>query len=226
VNVPGGGGIGILGGTFNPIHLAHLRAAEEVRDAHGLDEMWLVPAASPPHKDATEVIDARHRLRMVELAVAGVPGFRASSLELERAGRSYSIDTLREVRLRIGPDVRLVFVVGADAFRDLHTWKEHASIFGMCDVVVVTSPPWLAQLTAEEIPVAAREAFCYDPASESFRHQSGHVLTLQRITALDIAAATIRARVAAGRSIRFLVPAVVEAYIAEHRLYRQEDGPR
>ena len=226
MTVPGTGGIGILGGTFNPVHLGHLRAAEEVREAQRLDEMWLVPAAIPPHKATTGVIDGRHRLRMVELAVAGVPGFRASALELERGGTSYSIDTIRTVRAAIGRDTRLVFAIGADAFRDLHTWKEHASIFGECDVVVVTRPPWPPQLGAEEIPIAAREAFCYDPGSELFRHRSGHVLTLQRITALDIAAATIRTRVAAGRSIRFLVPAAVEAYIAEHGLYRQEDRPR
>jgi nicotinate-nucleotide adenylyltransferase len=224
VSVPGG--IGIFGGTFNPIHLGHLRAAEEVREAEGLDEIRLVPAAAPPHKEARGLVAASHRLRMVELAVAGVPGLCASAIELARAGASYSIDTLRAVRAEVGPDPRLVFVLGHDAFRDFHTWKEHAAIFGLCDVVVVTRPPWPERLAVEEIPVAAREAFWYDPASESLRHQSGHVLNLQRITALDISAAAIRARLAAGRSIRFLVPPVVEAYIAEHGLYLQEDAPR
>ena len=226
----GRGGIGILGGTFNPIHLGHLRAAEEVREAHGLDETWLVPAAVPPHKSpaqgASDVIAAAHRLRMVEVAIAGVPGFRASSIELGRQGTSYSIDTLRAVRAEVGPEVRLVFVLGYDAFRDFSTWKEHAAIFALCDVVVVTRPPWPERLALEEIPVAAREAFWYDPTSESFRHQSGHVLTLQRITALDISAVAIRARLAAGRSVRFLVPPAVEAYIAEHGLYRQGDASR
>ena len=97
---------------------------------------------------------------------------------------------------------------------------------GICDVVVVTRPPSPARLAPEEIPVAAREAFWYDPASESFRHRSGHVLTLQRITALDISAAAIRARLVAGRSIRFLVPPAVETYIVEHGLYRQGDASR
>jgi nicotinate-nucleotide adenylyltransferase len=224
VSVPGS--IGILGGTFNPIHLGHLRAAEEVREAEGLDEVWFVPAALPPHKEAEGLVTAAHRLRMVELAVAGVPGFRASGLELERGGASYSIDTLRAVRAQVGPEVRLVFVIGYDAFHDFASWKEHAAIFSVCDVVVVTRPPWPDHLPAEEIPVAAREAFCYDPISESFRHRSGHVLSLQRITALDIAAATIRARLVAGRSVRFLLPPAVEAYVAEHGLYRQGDQAR
>lgn len=219
-------GIGIFGGTFNPIHLGHLRAAEEVREAQNLAEMRLVPAAIPPHKDAAQLPAPAHRLRMVELAIAGVPGFRAWPVELERPGRSYSIDTLRAVRGEAGAGARVVFVVGWDAFADLHTWKEHTALFGVCDIVVMTRPPWPQELTLAHIPIAAREAFCYDPASGSFRHASGHVLTLQRITGLDISATAIRARVRDRRSIRFLVPSAVEAYIDEHGLFRQEDGGR
>ena len=217
------GGVGIFGGTFNPIHLGHLRAAEEVREAEALDEMRFVPAALPPHKEAAALVSATHRLRMVERAIAGVPGFRASPIELERAGASYSVDTLRAVRSEVGPAVRLLFMLGRDAFRDFHTWREPEAIFALCDVVVVTRPPSTDPLTTEEIPVAAREAFCYDSTSELLRHGSGHVLKLQRTTALDISAATIRARLATRRSIRFLVPPAVEAYIAGHGLYRQGD---
>jgi nicotinate-nucleotide adenylyltransferase len=122
--------------------------------------------------------------------------------------------------------VRIVFVLGFDAFREFHTWKEHAAIFGLCDVVVVTRPPWPERLAHKDIPVAAAEAFWYDASSESFRHRSGHVLRLQRITALDISAAAIRTRVRAHRSIRFLVPPAVEAYLAEHGLYHEGDAPR
>jgi nicotinate-nucleotide adenylyltransferase len=219
-------GVGILGGTFNPIHLGHLRAAEEVREAQGLDEVRFVPAALPPHKATAPLAPAAHRRRMVELAIDGVPGFRLSAVELERPGPSFSVDTLRAVRAEMGDAARVVFILGYDAFRDFHTWKEHAAIFGLCDVVVVSRPPAPALLSREEIPLAARESFWYDSSSEVFRHRSGHVLTLQRITALDISAASIRARVAAGRSIRFLVPAAVESYIAAHGLYRQEDVSR
>ena len=221
-----GRGIGIFGGTFNPIHLGHLRAAEEVRDAEGLDEMRLVPAALPPHKQAAALVAAADRLRMVELAVAGVPGFHASTLELDRPGPSYSVDTLRAVRTELGESTRIVFVLGLDAFRDLHTWKEHAAIFALADVVVVTRPPAPERLSLEDIPIAARNAFWYGPDSEAFRHESRHMLKLQRIAALDISAAEIRASVAARRSIRFLVPAAVEAYIAEHGLYREGDRSR
>jgi nicotinate-nucleotide adenylyltransferase len=224
--VSAGGGIGILGGTFNPIHLGHLRAAEEVREAESLDEMWLVPAALPPHKEPAALVAATHRLRMVELAVRGVPGFRVSSIELERSGPSYTIDTLTAVRDQVGADARLVFVLGSDAFAELHTWKRYAEIFRMCDVVVVSRPPAPSRLAVEQIPLAARGAFWYDSDSESFRHESGHVLRLQRITGLDISAESIRTRVAAHRSIRFLVPPDVESYIAEHGLYGAEGSAR
>ena len=219
-------GIGIFGGTFDPIHLGHLRAAEEVREAEEVDEMWLVPAALPPHKEGERLAGVADRLRMVELAVAGVPGFRVSRLELDRPGPSYSIDTLRAVRAQVGEAARLVLVLGLDAFRDFHLWKDQAELFVLADLVVVTRPPAPAQLTTDEIPLAAREAFWYDSGSGVFRHRSGHVLKLQHITALDISAARVRANIAADRSIRFLVPPPVEAYIAEHRLYREEDARR
>ncbi len=222
----GTGGIGILGGSFNPIHLGHLRAAEEVREAEALDEVLFVPAALPPHKEAPTLVTAAHRLKMVERAIAGVPGFRVSRLEIDRAGPSYSVDTLRALRAEVGERARLVFVLGIDAFRDFHTWKEHEAIFALCDVVVVTRPPAPAALGREEIPLAAREAFWYDSSSDGYRHRSGHVLRFQRITPLDISADRIRALLAAGRSIRFLVPPAVESYIAEHALYRREDRAR
>lgn len=219
------GGIGVLGGSFNPVHLGHLRAAEEVRESQGLDEVRLVPAATPPHKDPSALVPAHHRLRMLELALAGGSGLRVARLELDRPGPSYTIDTLRAFRTEVG-SARLVFAVGWDAFRDFSTWKEHPDIFATCDVVVVTRPPGPTRLTLDDIPVAARKAFCYDPSSESFRHASGYVLSLQRITALDISAAAIRARVAARRSIRFLVPPAVETYIEAQQLYRSGDVTR
>jgi nicotinate-nucleotide adenylyltransferase len=224
--VSAGGGIGILGGTFNPIHLGHLRAAEEVREEQGLDEMWFVPAALPPHKQPAVLVSAAHRLRMVELAVRGVPGFRVSSIELERSGPSYTIDTLTAIRAQVGVGTRLVFVLGSDAFAELHTWKRYAEIFGACDLVVVARPPAPARLAIGQIPLAARGAFWYDSASGSFRHESGHVLRLQQITGLDISAESIRTRLAARRSIRFLVPSDVESYIAEYGLYGAEVSPR
>src|ERR1043166_1959354 len=112
------GGIGIFGGTFNPIHLGHLRGAEEVREALGLDEVRFVPAAAPPHRRGAPLPAATDRYRMVELAAAALPRLRSSGGELQRPGPSYSVDTVRALRAEVGPAVRVAFVLGFDAFRE------------------------------------------------------------------------------------------------------------
>jgi len=213
-------GIGIFGGTFDPVHVAHLRAAEDVRETLDLAEIRFVPAAVPPHKNARAVTAPAERLRMLELATAGIPGFRVWPVELERQGPSYSIDTIRALRAEIGPSRRIAFILGRDAFAEFDTWKEHAAIFALCDVVVMSRPPRREDLTIADIPVAARRAFCYDGASGSFHHESGRRVIPLSVVPLHISATDIRARLAAGRSIRFLVPAAVEAYLASTRLYR------
>lgn len=219
------GGIGVLGGTFDPIHVAHLRVALEVREACGLDEVRLVPAAVPPHKAAGGVASAAHRLRMVELATADVPGLVPWDVELRRDGPSYTVDTLRALRDEVGAEARVVFVLGRDAFADLDTWREPGTILGLADTVVVTRPPWPSGLAIEDFPVALRHTLGYDRGSEAIRHESGRGVTLLRIAALDVSATDLRARVATGRSIRFLVPDAVAAYVAQHGLYRRREGP-
>ncbi|HWP67513.1 MAG TPA: nicotinate-nucleotide adenylyltransferase [Candidatus Limnocylindria bacterium] len=214
------GGIGIFGGTFDPVHLGHLRAAEDVREALELAEIRFVPAAVPPHKDAQTVTAPAARLRMLELATEGVPGFRVWPVELERQGLSYSVDTIRALRAEVGDARPIAFVLGRDAFAEFDTWKEYTTIFTLCDVVVITRPPQREAMTMADIPVAARGAFCYDSASGSFHHESGHRVIPLSVVSLDISATDIRARLAAGRSIRFLVPAAVEAYLESTRLYR------
>ncbi len=219
-------GIGLLGGTFDPVHVAHLRVAEELRECQGLAEVRLVPCAVPPHKSRRDVAGAAHRLWMVRRAVAGVPGLRAWGVELGRTGPSYTVDTLRTLRARVGPGGRIVFALGWDAFTEFHTWREHATIFTLCDVVVLTRPSHPATLTLGDFPIAARKSLHYDRVSAGFRHVSGHRVSLQRVTALDISATDIRARVRTGRSIRFLVPEPVRRYIHEHHLYRSPRSNR
>ena len=213
-------GVGIFGGTFDPVHLGHLRAAEDVRETLDLAEIRFVPAATPPHKDALTVAAAAARLRMLELATAGVPGFRVWPIELARRGPSYSVDTIRALRDELGAAARLAFVLGRDAFAEFHTWKEHAAIFALSDVVVITRPPHLGPLSLEEFPIATRGTFCYDPASGSFHHESGHRVIPLSVVPLDISATDIRSRLGNGRSIRFLVPTAVEAYLHSSGLYR------
>ena len=161
--------IGVFGGTFNPIHLAHLRAAEEAREALALDEVRFVPSASPPHKDDAAIVPAADRLRMVDLAIAGVPGFRSWDIELARAGPSYSVDTLRALRAEVGDAARIVFLIGRDAFAEVHTWKDFETLFTLADFAVMTRPPATNPLAQGDLPVATQQAFCYDSAIAGFR---------------------------------------------------------
>ena len=206
--------VGLFGGTFNPVHLAHLRVAEEVRDALALDRVEFVLAAAPPHKDDAALEPVGHRRRMLELALAGNPAFAVNAAEIERHGRSYSIDTIRSRQGRT-PGARLTFVLGADAFAEIESWKEFATIFALCDVCVISRPG----TSATHPPIAVENAFCYDPLHRVYVHRSGHSLVFLAVTALTISASDIRLRCASGRSIRYLVPDAVGSYIHEHGLY-------
>jgi nicotinate-nucleotide adenylyltransferase len=206
--------VGLFGGTFNPIHVAHLRAAEEAREAYALDRVELVLSAMPPHKGDAELAAVDHRQRMVELAVADHPAFVVNTTELERTGRSYSIDTIVAAQTSAPAD-RFTFVLGADAFADIESWKRFDEIFARCDVVVLSRPG----VTIDRPPIAVENAFCYDPDRRVYVHASGNALAFLAITPLMISASDIRQRCADGRSIRYLVPRAVEEYIAVHGLY-------
>lgn len=212
--------VGILGGSFNPVHLGHLRAAEEVREALQLDRVLFVPAALPPHKVGHRLAAPRHRLAMVRLAIRDHPAFEVSSIELERRGRSYSVDTLRVLRAR-RPDWCLHFIVGMDAFAEIDTWKEYRELFALADFVVIPRPGFTPRPLRALLPVAARRDFWYAPDRLTLHHRSGHRVAFQSVTGFDISATAIRARVGQGKSIRYLVPTAVERYIATHRLYRR-----
>ena len=131
--------VGLFGGTFNPIHLGHLRSAEEVCTAFMLDRVYFIPSASPPHKRTTDIAPAHHRYNMVERAVAATPAFFASRIELDRAGPSFSIDTIRAFRIREAL-TSLAFVIGMDAFCEIETWKDYLDIPNLCDLIVTSRP--------------------------------------------------------------------------------------
>lgn len=206
--------IGLFGGTFNPVHVAHLRAAEEVREACALDRVEFVLSASPPHKPDAAVAPVDHRRRMLELAIADHPAFALNTSELERTGRSYSIDTIIAAQAR-APEARFTFVLGADAFAEIETWKRFEEIFARCDVCVLSRPG----VVVDRPSIATENAFCYDPDRRVYAHTSGNALAFLPITPLMISASDIRQRCADGRSIRYLVPRDVEDYIHTHGLY-------
>lgn len=210
----------MFGGTFDPIHLAHLRCAEEACEQLALDQILFVPAADPPHKQHRRITPAQHRLAMVGLATAGNPRFRVSSIEIERGGPSYTVDTLRSLRLRLGPAARLTLLVGLDAFRDLGTWKDYRSLFELADFGVWSRPPGAQSRPRTLLPVAARQDFCYANDQSTLIHRTGTRIRFLTVTALDISASDIRRRLHRGRSVRYLLPSAVERYVTREGLYR------
>jgi nicotinate-nucleotide adenylyltransferase len=216
---PAGRRIGVLGGTFDPVHVAHLRVAEEAREALGLDRVLFVPAASPPHKRGRRISPAADRVAMLRLALAGNPRFGLSLVEVERAARSYSIDTLRELHERLPPPVEFTFILGLDQFRAIGTWREYRSLFALADLAVLSRPPAGPTRHRLLLPVAARRDFCYGRQRKTLLHRSGNRVLFLNVTALDISASDIRRRVGRGQSIRYLVPRTVESYIRRHGLY-------
>jgi nicotinate-nucleotide adenylyltransferase len=211
--------IGLFGGTFNPIHLGHLRPAEEICDAFELDQVIFIPASYPPHKKQEGIIPAPLRVEMVRLAISDNPRFSLSEVEVERPGKSYSIETIEHFRKRHGPETHLYFILGLDAFREINTWKEYAALFGLCHFVVMTRPGFEKKFSREHLPVELAGDFCYDERKCGYVHVSGFFVFPREITALDISSTRIRAFLAEGRSVRYLVPSSVETFIRKNQLY-------
>ncbi len=213
--------LGVLGGTFNPIHLAHLRLAEELRETLELARVLLIPAGEPALKRA-DVAPAAHRLEMLRRATAGNPALEIDDLELRRAGPSFTVDTLRALRAR-HPATELWFLVGADTLPELESWREPARLFELASFAVATRPGYVADLR-ELLPRALAAPFRDGP--RGLVHASGNELRAVPFTPLEISASEIRRRTGRGESIRYLVPDEVREYIAKHRLYRHEPDER
>jgi len=209
--------LGILGGTFNPVHLAHLRLAEVARETLDLDAVCFIPAAQPPLKPAG-VAPAAARLEMVALATASNPNFQVLDLELERSGPSYTVDTLEALRA-LAPERPLWFLLGSDALVDLESWHRPERLFELAHFGV-------AARDGDERPLdellPRRLAAAFDRGPHGLVHRAtGHEIRKFPFSALAISASDIRARVASGRSIRYLVPEGVIEYINKHGLYTE-----
>jgi nicotinate-nucleotide adenylyltransferase len=218
--------IGLFGGTFDPIHWGHLRSAEEVSETFGLDRVYFIPAAVPPHKRGQTTTPVRDRLQMVRLAVAKNPRFHVSTVEISRAGVSYSIDTIRDFAAKKQPGDSLYFIIGLDAFREIGTWKDFAELFPLCHFIVTSRPGSKDNDPLKGTGVAVKKLFCYDFKRKNYRHGSGTRVFFDELTDIAISASEIRALVKAGKSIRYLVPAEVERYIKRRGLYRSAGGER
>jgi nicotinate-nucleotide adenylyltransferase len=219
--------IGLYGGTFNPIHMGHMRAAEEVAEALGLERVLFVPSARPPHKaedDVDVIAPPTLRLEWVELAVRNNERFQADPIEVDRPGPSFLVDTLQALRKREGGDI--VFVVGQDAFSEMGEWRDPHRLFRLAHICVTTRPPvtrghlgeWLPECVRGEIEVADDGATAHHRDADTWIRQLA-------ITELDISASDIRRRLRRGRSIRYLVPDAVRAAIEASQCYIPRTGP-
>ncbi|WP_239496187.1 nicotinate-nucleotide adenylyltransferase [Salinicola peritrichatus] len=207
----------MLGGTFDPVHLGHLRSAVELGEALRLDAVHLIPVHVPPHREAPG-ISAEHRLAMLAAGIGDTPGLVADDREIRRSGHSYSVDTLVSLREEWGDEARLVMAVGHDAFLGLPGWHQCERLFSLAHIVVIDRPdhesplePALATLI-EGREVSSVEALMDRPA--------GQLLRLRLPSRMAIAATEVRRRLQAGLSVRYLLPEAVERYIADHGLYR------
>ncbi|MEW5914403.1 MAG: nicotinate-nucleotide adenylyltransferase [Thermodesulfobacteriota bacterium] len=215
--------LGICGGTFDPIHLAHLRCVEEAGEALALSEIWFMPCAVPPHNKKVKA-SAAHRLEMVRLAVAQRPGFKASDLEISRGGFSRTADTLAALKQQ-DPERELYFFIGVDAFFWLHTWYHPRRIFDLANLVVMDRPYNPARNLLDYLRAELDPAFAL-VKDGWVRLPGGHGARQVATTLLDISSTDIKRRVAAGRSITFLVPPAVEAYIKDMKLYTNSGQSR
>ncbi|HYL60822.1 MAG TPA: nicotinate-nucleotide adenylyltransferase [Candidatus Acidoferrales bacterium] len=210
--------VGLFGGSFNPIHFGHLRAAEEVREALRLDLVYFVPAASPPHKAEGELAPAEHRLAMVRLATKGNRHFMASDVEIRRSGRSYTIDTVRYYLATLRQPATLYVLMGADQFAELDTWKEPDELVQLSNLAVHTRL-MSAESGPARVSVAALKRFGYTQADDHYVHSSGQTLSFVETTFLPISATEIRHKLQHGESINYLLPGDVVDYIQRHALY-------
>jgi nicotinate-nucleotide adenylyltransferase len=219
--------IGLLGGTFNPIHCCHLSIAQSVLENVELDRMVFVPSGDPPHKTCEGLAPARHRVEMVRLAIAGTAAFSVSEVEIDRSSKSYSIDTIRLLRTVHGAECEQFFVIGLDAFLEIGSWKEASELIHSIHFVVI-SRPGSQFVSLSRIPILPR----FDPqalAALDGEHErrmdvslsSTTRLILLRLAPCNISASLIRDRLKHGQSVSNLLPAPVESYILQNNLYME-----
>ena len=217
--------LGILGGTFDPVHLGHLRTAEEIGQELNLEKVYLIPSASPPHKTSNPLTPFHHRLAMTRLAVADSPLLEAMDLEGRRPGHSYSIETLKEFHNIFCPDPELFFILGTDAFLEIKTWKEYRNLFDHAHFVIIQRGGYRAE-NLEPFLFNVCEGVKNTRNPDVFIAPSGKTIMIMISTLIDISSTSIRQMVAEDKSIHFLVLESVRDYILQKGLYQNYEDPR
>jgi nicotinate-nucleotide adenylyltransferase len=208
--------LGLLGGTFDPIHFGHLDAADAARRSLHLDEVRLIPSHDPPHRPTDPRASGFHRFALVALAIQGQPAYRAAETELTRKGHSYTADTLRAIHAEGWRAWQLFFILGADAFAEIATWREFPAVLDAAHFVVVARPGTTLDVAVARTPeLRGRMRYAQDGTPET----AAPSIFLVEAHTRDVSSTAIRARLAAGQSIDDLVPASVEGHILAHQLY-------
>jgi len=206
--------VGIFGGTFNPIHIGHLRAAQEVKEKMPLDRIVFVPSYIPPHKDLADNVPGHKRLEIVKRAIESTPCFDVSRFEIESGGPSYSIRTIKHIREQY--QTTPYFILGQDAFNEISTWFEADKLFDFSHFVVMTRPG-ASKISLSDI--LGDMSISFEPTQRGYINRIGGEIIFVEVTSLDISSSYIRALCKKGRSIKYLVPYVVEDYIYKERIY-------
>jgi nicotinate-nucleotide adenylyltransferase len=219
--------LGLLGGSFNPVHDGHLAIARHTREALELDQILFIPTGHPPHKPNGGLAPAQDRYEMVRLAIAPDSAFTISDVEIRRPGKSYSIDTIRQLQQEYGPHTQLFFLIGLDAFLDFPSWRDPRTLLELCSFVVLSRPglSFRSLSTVSLLPPIPYPSLADLDAGRVFRIEAqigGQRLICLKQPPCPISASDIRARIRQGLPVANLLPPLVESYILQHHLYQEE----
>lgn len=218
--------IGLFGGTFNPIHLGHVQVIREVKTGFGLDRIFIIPSALPPHKKPGSVVDAEDRLEMIRLAFSNDPNYVVSDVELKRSGPSYTIDTVRHFTFNSPGNEKFYLIVGLDAFLEVHTWKSYEDLFHLISFIVMSrtikgeksTKPGLKSLE-NYVNSMISKGYTFSPAQSSYIHEKKQSIFIFNVTPVDISSTMIRKHIKNGSPVKHLVPKTIEDYITAKGLY-------
>ena len=212
---------GLLGGTFDPIHFGHLRAAEEMLHIFNLNRIIFVPSSRPPHKLEAQITSFYHREQMVRMAIEGNVSFSFSDVENLKEGKSYSVETVEHILNKYLEDLDLYFIVGQDAFQAITTWKDWEKLLLLCNFAIMTRPGYKNKGLAGILPQSFASQFKYIKEIDGYKGPTGHFLYFRGVTFLDISSSHIREAMKTGQSIRYLMPDSVRNYIVKNSLYKK-----
>jgi len=219
--------IGLFGGTFDPIHLGHLKTVQEVQNSFGLETVYLIPASQPPHKTDRTVAPAADRMAMLQIALDPLHRLAVSEAEINRTGLSYSVETVAEFKRRFSGTASLFFIIGQDAFVEIHTWKAYRDLLAQVSFIVMTRPGAGKGLSSQ-VPTSLQafldarisDGYIFDSATNLFQHPSLQPVRLFETTPVNISSTGIREKIKARQKFEHLLPEGVAAYITRKGLYR------